>query len=95
MRTRCGVVDLAEWRAALRAVEFLRSLYGRLPLVIDARLRPASTVGFELVVTLVREDRQVRVSLPRAVNDVPVRIVVRNPGQGAQGGSAPALPTQP
>lgn len=95
LRTRDGVVDLAEWRAALPAVDFLRSMYGRLPLVLEVRLVPSSAVGFEVVVTLASEDRQVRVCLPSAVNDVPVRIEVRNPGRRSPPVSAPSVPSEP
>ncbi len=79
MRTRDGVVDLSEWRAALSAVEFLRSTHGQVPAVLGIRLRVARDVGFELEVTLVRDDEMLRRCLPNSVNYVPVRIVVRNP----------------
>jgi hypothetical protein len=93
MRTRAGVVDLAEWRAALRAAEFLRSTHGGLPMVLDVRLLTASEVGFEVVVKLVRDDVMLRRCLPRSVNDVPVRVEVVNPGAGERSVSAPDLPS--
>jgi hypothetical protein len=95
MRTRDGVVDLAEWRAALPAMEFVRSTFGRFPLLLDVRLLPSRSVGFEVVVTLARDAREIRVCLPRAVNDVPVRIVVRNPERRSRPVSAPIVPSEP
>jgi hypothetical protein len=95
MRTRDGVVDLAEWRAALSAVGCFHSMFGMLPLLLDVRLVPSSSVGFELVVTLARDAREVRICLPSAVNDVPVRVVVRNPDRPARSVSAPFVPSEP
>jgi hypothetical protein len=94
MRTRDGVVDLAEWRDARRAAEFLESTHGRLPLLLAIRLLASRSVGFELEVTLVRDDPSVRVCIPSAVNDVPVRIVVRNPVRTSSSVSAPPVPSE-
>lgn len=80
MRTREGVVDLAELRVARRALDYARSVVGAMPLVLDVRLVAAAEVGFEVVVTLVRDSHEVRVCLPSRVDDVPVRVVVRNAG---------------
>jgi hypothetical protein len=95
MRTRGGIVDLAEWRAARRAAEFLQSTHGRLPLLLGIRVVVSRDVGFELEVTLVRDDPAVRVCLPSAVNDVPVRIVVRNPARSSAAVSAPPVRSEP
>jgi hypothetical protein len=95
MRTRDGVVDLAELREARRTAEFLRSSVGKLPLFHDVRVVLAAEDGFELEVSLLRESRQVRVCLPSSVNDVPVRVVVRNPELSAGSVSAPVLPSEP
>ena len=91
MRTRDGVVDLAEWREARRAAGFLESTHGDLPLFLSIRVLLAESVGFELEVTLARDDRAVRVCIPSAVNDVPVRIVVRNPDRSSPAVSAPPV----
>jgi hypothetical protein len=95
MRTRNGVVDLAEWRAALRAAEFLRMTHGAVPLLLEVRLAVAREVGFEVVVRLVRDDTMLRRCLPRSVNDVPVHVEVVNPDAGQRSMSAPVLPSEP
>lgn len=95
MRTRDGVVDLAEWRAALPAVEFLRSAHGHHPLLLDVRLVPSGTVGFELELILAREAPEIRMCLPRAVNDIPVRVVVLNPDRASRPVSTPSVPSGP
>ncbi|HET9553235.1 MAG TPA: hypothetical protein VFP50_09730 [Anaeromyxobacteraceae bacterium] len=77
LRTRDGVIDLAELRAARVAADFLRGTYGRLPLLVGIRVVLAAQVGFELEVAIAREDHLTRVGLPTAVNHVPVRVVVR------------------
>jgi hypothetical protein len=48
VRTRDGVVDLAEWRAARRAVTGLLGLLHDPPWLADVRLAPAADVGLEL-----------------------------------------------
>ncbi len=93
LRTRDGVVDLAELRAAQKAAEFLRSTIGSAPLFLGVRVVVAPEVGFELEVKLAREDRPLRRCLPCSVNDVPVRVVVRNPERAAHV-SAPPLPSE-
>jgi hypothetical protein len=95
LRTRDGVVDLAELRAAQKAAEFLRTTLGQFSLVLGVRVVVAAEVGFELVVTLARDDRRVRVCLPSAVNDIPVRIEVRNPGRSPASVSAPCVSSDP
>ncbi len=95
MRTRNGVVDLAEWRAARHAADFLRSTHGDLPLFLGIRVLVSRSVGFELEVTLVRDDPMVRRCIPTAVNEVPVRIVVRNPERPPGAVSAPRVPSEP
>src|SRR5512143_1819228 len=82
LRTRGGVVDLIEWRIALRAVAGLERLLGDPPWLVGVRLAAAREVGFELVVTLLRETPQARMCLPSHVDDIPVRIVVRNATTG-------------
>ncbi len=91
MRTRDGVVDLAELRAARHAADFLRSTHGDLPLLLGIRVFVAKSIGFELEVTLVRNDPMVRRCIPTAVNEVPVRIVVRNPERPRGTVSAPPV----
>lgn len=78
LRTRDGVVDLAELREALRTADFLRATCGRLPLLIGVRVVVAAEVGIELEVTIARDDDLTRRCLPTRVNDVPVRVVVRS-----------------
>ena len=95
LRTRDGVVDLAELRAAQKAAEYLRTALGPLSLVLGVRVVVAAEVGFELVMTLARDDRRVRVCLPSAVNDIPVRVEVRNPDRPAANVSAPRVPSDP
>jgi hypothetical protein len=95
LRTRDGVVDLAELRAAQKAAEYLRTALGQLSLVLGVRVVVAAEVGFELVMTLARDDRRVRVCLPSAVNDIPVRVEVRNPDRPAANVSAPRVPSDP
>jgi hypothetical protein len=58
------------------------------------RVVVAAAVGFEIVVTIVRDDPQVRMCLPRSIDDVPVRVVARNRGRPSSV-SAPSLPSQP
>ncbi len=82
LRTRGGVVDLVEWRIALRAVAGLERLLCDPPWLLGVRLAPAREVGFELVVTLLRDTQQARMCLPSHVNEIPVRIVVRNAAAG-------------
>jgi hypothetical protein len=94
LRTRGGVVDLAEWRAALRTLEYVRAVVRQFPIALDVRLAVASGAGFELVVTLVQDDRRIR-ALPSSANDVPVRVEVRNPDRAAATVSAPLLPSHP
>jgi hypothetical protein len=89
MRTRDGVVDLAEWRAALPCVAAIERLLQGSLWFLGARIAPADDVGFELRVTLLQDSEQARMCLPTAVNDVPVRVAVRNPSSG---GSAKAPP---
>jgi hypothetical protein len=78
LRTRAGVVDLAEWRTALRTVAALERLLHDPPWLLGVRLAPADDVGFELRVTLLWDSPQARMCLPRAIDDVPVRVRVRN-----------------
>lgn len=85
LRTRGGVVDLAEWRVALKAARAFRKTYGGAPWFLEARIAPAPDVGFELLVILVTNLPEGYV-LPTAVSEVPVRAIVRNPGmRGRQG----------
>jgi hypothetical protein len=81
--TRGGIVDLAEWRKALGIVGALERLLHDPPWLLGVRLAAADEVGFELRVTLLWDSPEARMCLPSAVNDVPVRIVVRNLGAGA------------
>lgn len=82
LRTRHGVVDLAEWRKARRAAAALEGLLHEPPWLLEVRLVPAATAGLELRVVLLRDSPAARLSLPRSIDDVPVRIVVRNPDPG-------------
>jgi hypothetical protein len=52
LRTRGGVVDLAEWRAALRTVAAVEGLLHEPPWLKSVQLAPAADVGFELRVTM-------------------------------------------
>jgi hypothetical protein len=91
MRTRDGVVDLAEWRAAIPAATALEGLLHDPPWLLGVRLAPAEVVGFELRVTLLWETPQARMCLPSGINDIPVKLIVRNPG-ASRPVSAPPVP---
>jgi hypothetical protein len=80
LRSRGGVVDVAEWRAAVRCAAALEGLLHAPPWLVDVRVAAAEEVGLELVVTLLWESEDARRCLPRSVDDLPVRVVVRNPG---------------
>lgn len=82
MRTRGGVVGLAEWRAALPCVAAIERLLHGPPWLLAVRLAPAGDVGFELRVTLLWDAEEARMCLPKSVNDVPVHVVVRNARTG-------------
>lgn len=81
LRTRDGVVDLAEWRKALGAVSALERLLQDPPWLLRVRLVTAPEVGFELRVELLWDSPEGRMCLPSSVNDVPVKRVVLNPGR--------------
>jgi hypothetical protein len=80
LRTRDGVVDLAEWRAALRTVSAVEGLLHAPPWLKSVQLAPAADVGFELRVTMLWDSADARMCLPASVDGVPVRVLVRNPG---------------
>jgi hypothetical protein len=88
-------MDLAEWRAARHAAESRQSTDGRFPLLLGNRVFVSRDVGFELELTLVSENPTVRVCLLSAVNDVPVRIVVRDRFRSSPAVSAPPVPSEP
>ncbi len=75
LRTRGGVVDLAEWRKALGAASGLERLLHDPPWLLSVRLTTAEDVGFELRVTLLWDSPQARMCLPTAVDEVPVRVL--------------------
>lgn len=75
-------MDPAEWRKALGAVAALEQLLHDPLWLLGVRLAAAGEVGFELQVTLLWDSPEARICLPSAVNDVPVRVVVRNAGAG-------------
>lgn len=79
LRTRDGLVDLAEWRAALRTVTGLKALFHDAPWLGDVRLAPAADVGFELRVVVLWDAQRAKMCLPSSVDDVPVRVIVKNP----------------
>jgi hypothetical protein len=83
LRTRGGLVDLAEWRKALGTASGLERLLHDPPWLLNVRLAAADDVGFELLITLLWDSPQARMCLPKAVDDVPVKILVRNSGAGA------------
>jgi hypothetical protein len=80
LRTRGGVVDLAEWCAALRTVAAVEGLLHEPPWLKSVQLAPAAEVGFELRVTMLWDSAEARMCLPASVDGVPVRVLVRNPG---------------
>lgn len=82
MRTRDGVIDLAEWRIARKAAATFAELVNHAAWLLEARVVPAATVGFELHVVLLVDDPLILACLPSHVNDVPVRIVTRSAGAG-------------
>lgn len=75
LRTRGGVVDLAEWRAAVRAAEGLVRFLQDPPWLGPVTVGVAADVGCEIRVTLLSDSRMARVYLPIAFNEVPVRIL--------------------
>jgi len=79
LRTREGVVDLAEWRKALRAGAALEGLLHEPPWLLRIRLAPAPEAGFELRVELLWDAPQARMCLPCSIDDIPVKVVVLNP----------------
>lgn len=92
MRTRDGVVDLEEWREAMNAAHWVAKAFRDVPWFLRVRPAPAGTVGFELELTILQHDTAALMCLPSRVNDIPVRVVVRNPGRPAplgRGGSGP------
>lgn len=83
LRTRGGVVDLSEWRDALGAERFAREIVGGLAQVASIRVRPAEDVGFVLEIALLQDEPTVRLCLPTAVDEIPVRVRVPRAGPGA------------
>jgi len=81
MRTRDGVVALAEWRIAARAARWIEATFGTAPSFLGVRIGLAKEVGFELHIHLLQEDEQLRMCLPSSVDDVPLVVHVRNSGQ--------------
>jgi hypothetical protein len=80
LRTRGGVVDLTEWRAALRTVAAVEGLLHEPPWLKSVQLAPAADVGCDLRVTMLWDSAEARMCLPASVDGVPVRVLVRNPG---------------
>ena len=78
LRTRDGVVDLAEWRAAVRSARFLEKQLAGSHAVVCVRPAAAATVGFELRGTLWWRDPDY--PGPTAVDEIPVRYRVRGGG---------------
>jgi hypothetical protein len=74
------VVDLAEWRVALRTIAAVERLLHEPPWLKSVQLAPAADVGFELRVTMLWDSAEARMCLPASVDGVPVRAIVRNPG---------------
>jgi hypothetical protein len=95
MRTRDGIVDLEEFRVAQRTALWLEQLVGSSPSFLSARLVPAPTAGFELRLTLVRDDPDLRLCLPSSVDDVPVRVIARNAGRPSASVSAHSVRCEP
>ncbi len=87
LRTRDGVVDLEEWRAARRAVAGLVALLRDPPWLVGVRLAPAEDVGVEVRVTMLWDSPEGRLRLPASLDDIPVRVVVLNPGARPAGPS--------
>lgn len=85
MRTRDGVVDLAEWRVARKAAAALAELLDHAAWLLEARVVPSSTVGFELHATVLVYEPALLACIPSHVNDVPVRVVARNAPQPPRG----------
>ena len=94
MRSRDGVVDIAEWRIAQRAARALEGLLHEPPWLLGVRVVTSQSVGFEIVVTLVRDERDIRMCLPSSIDDVPVRVVARNPSRAPASVSAPSVPSE-
>jgi hypothetical protein len=81
LRTREGVVDLAEWRKALQARVALERLLQDPPWLMRVQLAAAAEVGLELRVELLWDSPEARLCLPSSVNDTPVKVTVRNPAR--------------
>jgi hypothetical protein len=79
LRTRGGVVDLADWRAALRTGAAFEGLLHEPPWLKSVQLAPAADVGFELRGTMLWDSAKARMCLPASVDGVPVRVLVQNP----------------
>ena len=77
------MVALAEYHAARRAADVLRGLLHEPTWLLDVKVIVAEEVGFEIIVSIVREDEMIRRCLPRSMNDVPVRVIARNGASGA------------
>jgi hypothetical protein len=84
LRTRDGVVDLAEWREALRAERFARETFGGAPWVASIRAAPAEDVGIVIEIVLLQDAPLHRRCLSSEVNEVPVR--VRGPSTSGRRG---------
>jgi hypothetical protein len=78
MRTRGGLVDLAEWRVAVRAAQWIEVIFETAPSFLGARVALAERAGFELHVVLQWDDRQLPLCFPSSVNEVPVVVDVRD-----------------
>jgi hypothetical protein len=78
LRTRDGVVDLSEYRDARKAAQALRGMLHEPTWLLGVSVVVAAEVGLEIIVDILREDEMLRRCLPSSVNEVPVRVVVRN-----------------
>jgi hypothetical protein len=84
LRTRDGVVALDEWRDALEAKQCLEKLLGCPDWLLGIRVTPSPTVGVQLVVTFLWDSAQGHMCVPSAVDDVEVRVELRNAGARAR-----------
>jgi hypothetical protein len=86
LRTRDGVVDLAEWRAAVRAAAGLARFLDGPPPLGRVTVGVAADAGCELRVTLRSDSRVARVRVPTAFNGVPVLVLNARRAGATKGG---------
>ncbi|HYG66017.1 MAG TPA: hypothetical protein VD838_00110 [Anaeromyxobacteraceae bacterium] len=90
-RTRDGVVDLAEWRHAVKMARHLVEHFGNAPWLLEVRVAEGEIEWLELHVITTRELEWPDRPGITALDDLPIRFISRNPkrSSGDRGGRAP------